>query len=69
MKPKEIMDCADPARLLNDVFKRIHEHGPVRGEDMEILACLKLYHPSVLAKHEESLTYLLGLLLNVCRGR
>lgn len=48
-------------QILDNILKKIHEHGPIFPEDFEILACIKKFYPDIFRKYENKLTYLIGL--------
>ena len=60
MKPKEIIEHPYPEYLLNFVFDRLHQYGPIRQQDMEILSYFKIFHKEVFDKAESRLMFLLG---------
>lgn len=47
--------------LLNETLDRIFFNGPNDSSDLELLTYIKIYHPSLFAKYEESILITMGL--------
>lgn len=61
MKPAEILEHPSPEHLMVEVMNRMHSDGPVKQEDLQILAYIKYFFPDIFKEKENKLMYLLGL--------
>jgi len=61
MRPVEIIQHANPEKLMTITLERMHVDGPISSEDLETLAYLKYFHSKMFSEYESKLTYLLGL--------
>ena len=56
-----IIEGIDVENTLHETLNRIYSFGPNDYNDLEILTYIKLYQPTVFAKHETSILMTMGL--------
>jgi hypothetical protein len=61
MTPKEIHGATSASERISEILSEIHTKGPINHQDLNELACFKLFHSAEIKKVEPQLMYLLGL--------